>query len=40
MAVFYKNIDTVRSPMPLEKPPEVAKTDTKSKLAELKAAIK
>ena len=38
MAVFYKNIDTVRSPISPEKNAEVV--DTKSKLAELKAAIK
>ncbi len=37
MAVFYKNIDTVRSPITPEKNAEVA--DTKSKLAELKVAI-
>ena len=37
MAVFYKNIDTVRS-VPQEK--SLEGSDTKSKLADLKAAIK
>ena len=38
MAIFYKNIDTVRSPISPEKP--VDTTDIKSKLADLKIAIK
>ena len=38
MAIFYKNIDTVGSPISPEKP--VDTTDIKSKLADLKIAIK
>ena len=40
MALFYKNIDTVRSPISSPEKPVDAIIDTKWKLAELKAAIK